>query len=51
MANVVRAALLQAEWTGDKNSMIEKAAKYTRDAAAQGAKVMCYQELFYAPYF
>ena len=51
MANVVRAALLQAEWTGDKDSMIDKAVKYTRDAAAQGAKVMCYQELFYAPYF
>ncbi len=51
MENVVRAALLQASWTGDKESMIDKSVKYTRDAAAQGAQVMCYQELFYAPYF
>ena len=51
MANVVRAALLQASWTGDKDSMVEKAAKYARDAAAQGAQVMCFQELFHGPYF
>jgi len=51
MARVVRAALLQAEWTGDKDSMIEKHVQYARDAAKQGAKVMCFQELFYGPYF
>jgi beta-ureidopropionase len=51
MANVVRAALLQASWTGDKESMVDKAAKYARDAAAQGAQVMCFQELFHGPYF
>ena len=51
MARIVRAALLQAEWTGDKDSMIEKHEKYAREAAAQGAKVMCFQELFYGPYF
>ncbi|RPI23260.1 MAG: acyltransferase, partial [Actinobacteria bacterium] len=51
MANVVRAALLQASWTGDKDSMVDKAAKYARDAAAQGAQVMCFQELFHGPYF
>ena len=51
MARIVRAALLQAEWTGDKESMIEKHIKYAREAAAQGAKVMCFQELFYGPYF
>jgi beta-ureidopropionase len=51
MARNVRAALLQAEWTGDKDSMIEKHEKYAREAAAQGAKVMCFQELFYGPYF
>jgi N-carbamoylputrescine amidase len=51
MARIVRAALLQAEWTGDKESMIEKHEKYAREAAAQGAKVMCFQELFYGPYF
>ena len=51
MARIVRAALLQAEWTGDKESMIEKHIKYAREAAEQGAKVMCFQELFYGPYF
>ena len=48
---IVRAALLQASWTGDKDSMIEKHIDYTRQAADQGAQVMCYQELFYGPYF
>src|SRR5688500_20183262 len=51
MPRVIRAALLQAEWTGDKESMIEKHEKYAREAAAQGAKIMCFQELFYGPYF
>ncbi|GIU93271.1 MAG: hydrolase [Acidimicrobiia bacterium] len=51
MANVVRAAVVQTAWTGDKDSMIEKNVKYARDAAAQGAQVMCFQELFYSPYF
>ena len=51
MANTVRAALLQATWTGDKNSMIEKHADYVEQAAKQGAQVMCFQELFYGPYF
>ncbi|MEO7334896.1 MAG: nitrilase-related carbon-nitrogen hydrolase, partial [Gemmatimonadales bacterium] len=51
MARIIRAALLQANWTGDKESMITKHEKYAREAAAQGAKVMCFQELFYGPYF
>ncbi len=51
MANVVRAAIVQTEWTGDKESMIKKNADYAREAANQGARVMCFQELFYAPYF
>ena len=48
---VVRAALVQAEWTGDKESMIQAHEQYARDAAAQGAQVVCFQELFYGPYF
>jgi len=48
---VVRAALLQATWTGDKHSMIEKHADYVKQAATQGAQVICFQELFYGPYF
>jgi beta-ureidopropionase len=51
MANTIRAALLQTDWTGDKSSMIDKHEEQAREAAAQGAQVMCFQELFYGPYF
>ena len=51
MPNIVRAALLQATWSGSKESMIEKHVKYVEQAAQQGAQVMCFQELFYGPYF
>jgi len=51
MAEVIRAALVQATWTGDKESMIKAHEEYARQAAAQGARVMCFQELFYGPYF
>jgi N-carbamoylputrescine amidase len=47
----VRAALLQTAWTGDKESMIVKHEDYARQAAAEGAQVICFQELFYGPYF
>lgn len=48
---VVRAALVQSEWTGDKESMIEKNLDYARKAAAEGAQVLCFQEIFTTPYF
>ncbi|MCY7326271.1 MAG: acyltransferase, partial [Microbacteriaceae bacterium] len=32
-------------------SMIAKHEKFARDAAAQGAQIICFQELFYGPYF
>jgi beta-ureidopropionase len=51
MTDVIRAALVQTTWTGDKESMIKAHEDYARDAAAQGAKVICFQELFYGPYF
>ncbi len=51
MANVIRAALVQTSWTGDKESMIKAHEEYARQAAAEGAKVICFQELFYGPYF
>ncbi|MBZ0292601.1 MAG: acyltransferase [Anaerolineae bacterium] len=51
MARTVRAALIQSTWTGDKDSMIEKHVEYAKKAADQGAQVMCFQELFYGPYF
>ena len=48
---IIRAALVQASWTGDKESMIQAHEVYAREAAAQGAQVICFQELFYGPYF
>lgn len=49
--STVRVALTQAKWTGDKESMIQKHEEYVRTAAAEGAQVICFQELFYGPYF
>jgi N-carbamoylputrescine amidase len=51
MANVVRAALVQATWTGDTESMVAKHEEHARAAARQGAKVIGFQEVFNAPYF
>jgi len=51
MADVVRAALVQAAWTGDKESMTKLHEDYARQAASQGVEVICFQELFYGPYF
>lgn len=51
MARNVTAAIVQTAWTGDKESMIELHEKYVAEAAAAGARVMCFQELFYGPYF
>jgi N-carbamoylputrescine amidase len=43
MARIVRGALLQATWTSDKQSMIDKHVKYVERAAKEGAQVMCFQ--------
>lgn len=51
MADIVRVGLVQAHWTGDKESMIEAAVATAREASDQGAEVLCFQELFYGPYF
>src|ERR671925_1707510 len=51
MPRIVRGALLQASWTGDKESMIQKHEAAAHEAQAQGAQVMLFQELFYGPYF
>ncbi|HSG78257.1 MAG TPA: nitrilase-related carbon-nitrogen hydrolase [Acidimicrobiia bacterium] len=48
---VVRAALVQAEWTGDVESMIDTQVGYARQAAEDGARVLCFQEIFSTPYF
>ena len=51
MARIVRAALVQTDWPGTKEEMIDKHEAAARDAAAEGAQVICFQELFYGPYF
>jgi len=51
MSRIVRAALVQATWTGDKESMIQKHEAHAHEAAKQGAQVILFQELFYGPYF
>ncbi len=51
MSEMVRAAIVQTAWTGDKESMIELHEQYVAEAAAAGTQVMCFQELFYGPYF
>ncbi len=51
MANVIRAAVVQTAWAGDAESMVDKSIAYARQAAEQGAQVMCFQELFNGPYF
>lgn len=51
MSRMVRAAIVQTDWTGDKESMIDAHEKYAREAAAEGTQVMCFQEIFYGPYF
>jgi beta-ureidopropionase len=48
---VVRAAITQVEWTGDKESMTARHEELAREAAAGGAQIICFQELFYGPYF
>jgi beta-ureidopropionase len=50
-SNIIRAALVQTTWTGDKETMIKAHEEYAREAAALGARVICFQELFYGPYF
>ena len=48
---IVRAALVQTKWTGDKQSMIDANVALARRAALEGAQVLCFQELFFGPYF
>jgi N-carbamoylputrescine amidase len=48
---IIRGALVQSQWTGDKESMIEKNLGYARQAAEGGAQILCFQEIFTTPYF
>lgn len=49
--SIIRAAITQVAWTGDKESMIALHERYARQAADRGAQIICFQELFYGPYF
>src|SRR3989337_855083 len=51
MSRIVRGALFQATWPGSKEKMIDKHVAAAEEAARQGAQIMCWQELFYGPYF
>jgi N-carbamoylputrescine amidase len=51
MSTIVKAALLQTDWAGDQEAMTDKHEEAAREASAQGAEVICFQELFYGPYF
>ena len=50
-SQIVRAALVQTRWTGDGASMVDLHERHAREAAAQGAQVIGFQEVFNAPYF
>ena len=47
----IKAAITQCTWTGSKQSMIDKHIGYLEKAAEQGVQVICFQELFFGPYF
>jgi beta-ureidopropionase len=59
MPRIVRAGLIQATLSEPstsatekiKKSMIDKHVALTAEAAGKGVQVLCYQELFYGPYF
>ena len=51
MSRIIRGALVQSEWTGDKESMLDKNIAHAREAASQGAQVLCFQEIFTSSYF
>src|SRR5438034_11275347 len=51
MSITVKAALLQTDWAGTQEAMTDKHEEAARDAAAQGAQFILFQELFYGPYF
>ena len=44
---IVKAALLQTDWAGSKEEMLDKHEEAEREASAQGAQVICFHELFY----
>ena len=51
MTRTVRGALIQCAYAGDKQTMIGRHVNYVEQASRQGTQIMCFQELFYSPYF
>jgi beta-ureidopropionase len=59
MARLVKCGLIQASNVLDpdaglpamRQAMVDKHVKMIEDAAAQGVRILCLQELFYGPYF
>ncbi|MCU0568225.1 MAG: hypothetical protein MUF49_16705 [Oculatellaceae cyanobacterium Prado106] len=51
MNRTIRAALIQAAWTGSVTSMVDQQVAMLHQAADQGAQVACLQELCNGPYF
>ncbi|MGV9796931.1 nitrilase-related carbon-nitrogen hydrolase [Mycobacterium sp. NPDC003449] len=47
----IKAAITQVAWTGDEESMVARHEELARRAAADGAQIVCFQELFHGPYF
>ncbi|MEX5632532.1 nitrilase-related carbon-nitrogen hydrolase [Parafrankia sp. FMc2] len=46
----VRAAITQVAWTGERESMVARHEELAREAAADGVRVIGFQELFTSPY-
>jgi beta-ureidopropionase len=59
MSRIVRCSLIQAtnaappdaSLEATKQAMIDKHSSYIRQAAQEGAQIVCLQEIFYGPYF
>src|SRR5579875_2527400 len=51
MSSIVRAAVTQVAWTGDKETMIKRHEELAREAADDRVQIIGFQELFYGPYF
>jgi beta-ureidopropionase len=51
MGKIVRAALIQAHANLPKDEAMAKHVEMIEQAAAQGAQIVCLQEIFFGPYF
>src|SRR5881398_3321216 len=51
MPRIVRCSLIQATNVSPAQAMVDKHLGYIRQAAAEGAQIVCLQEIFNGPYF